>query len=374
VPNFGSVSVYVRRKDETYHATSPKAVYVLGTQFVLRYALNGRRRWERLPRGITYIQAKAIANERENALYRGETPDKPQAPAPPRPQPKPTELTLDRAIDQYLELVKVKAPKTQSEYGLTMKQFYACVGNRLLRDLRKEDLHKFVSLMREQGKADRTIHNRAQEVMTMLRHFEIREVWVKVKYTEKIVRAYRPDELLKLFAAATPEEWLVFQFFLCTGCREAEVMNAQWSDVDLTDKIYTVTEHLPNFRPKDSEEREIPIPDHLVDALKARAKTSHLIFPNQHGNPDGHFLKKLKALAKRAGLKGEFILHKFRKTYATLQHRAGVDVRTISRRLGHSDLETTLLYLEAEGARSEKSREQVNATFGAFAETTAAVQ
>ena len=75
----------------------------------------------------------------------------------------------------------------------------------------------------------------------------------------------------------------------------------------------------------------------------------------------------LKNLAKRAGLYGEFKFHKFRKTYATLQHRAGVDARTIQKRLGHSDLTTTLAYLEGEDARSERSREQVNGTFAAFA-------
>ena len=78
-------------------------------------------------------------------------------------------------------------------------------------------------------------------------------------------------------------------------------------------------------------------------------------------------LRQLKALAPRAGLKGEFKLHTFRKTYATLQHRDGLDARTIQKRLGHSDLSTTLAYLEGEEPRSDRSRKQVNGTFGVFA-------
>jgi integrase/recombinase XerD len=96
------------------------------------------------------------------------------------------------------------------------------------------------------------------------------------------------------------------------------------------------------------------------------ATKGSLIFPQAEGKPDGHMLRKLKYLAKRACLHGQFKLHKFRKTYATLQHRAGVDARTIQKRLGHSALETTLAYLEGEEARSERSREQVNGTFGVF--------
>jgi hypothetical protein len=48
-------------------------------------------------------------------------------------------------------------------------------------------------------------------------------VTIRVKYVEQKVRAYRPDELKSLFAAADPEEWLLFQFFLCTGAREQMV-------------------------------------------------------------------------------------------------------------------------------------------------------
>jgi integrase/recombinase XerD len=139
-------------------------------------------------------------------------------------------------------------------------------------------------------------------------------------------------------------------------------------DVDFVDGLFTVRAKA-NWKPKDYEEREIPLPDFLVIALKKRmlATKGSLIFPQAEGKPDGHMLRKLKYLAKRAGLHGQFKLHKFRKTYATLQHRAGVDARTIQKRLGHSALETTLAYLEGEEARSERSRDQVNGTFGVFA-------
>jgi site-specific recombinase XerD len=78
-------------------------------------------------------------------------------------------------------------------------------------------------------------------------------------------------------------------------------------------------------------------------------------------------LRTLQALAQRAGLVGEFGLHKFRKSYATIQHKSGVDARTIQKRLGHSDLTTTLAYLEGEDPRSERSRDQVNGAFAVFA-------
>jgi integrase len=53
-----------------------------------------------------------------------------------------------------------------------------------------------------------------------------------------------------------------------------------------------------------------------------------LVFPNGNGNPDGHFLRKLTAIAKKAGVEVAK-LHRFRKTYADALHEEGVSVNTI---------------------------------------------
>lgn len=106
------------------------------------------------------------------------------------------------------------------------------------------------------------------------------------------------------------------------------------------------------FKPKDSEERTIPIPSTLVRDLKALKTTSktNLIFPNGQGNANGHLLRDLKEVAKRGKLNcghcesthfgkaitckthavcEQFYLHKFRHTFACMHLLAGVDVRTV---------------------------------------------
>src|SRR5258708_16625141 len=124
-------------------------------------------------------------------------------------------------------------------------------------------------------------------------------------------------------------------------------MRGGWGDIYYEDSLFTVRDK-DGLKPKDYEEREIPIPDFLAAALKARMLSTKgsLIFPTKKGKPNGHMLRALKNLAKRPALAGEFKLHKFRKTYATLQHRDVVYARTIQRRLSHSDLTTTLAYFE----------------------------
>jgi integrase/recombinase XerD len=371
------VTVYIRHSGtRTYEKAHAKTIYPLGTLFVLRYTLNGKRVWENI-NVQNYGQAHTAGLYKQIELAeiaRGERPAPVVKPRPVpalKPAPAPDNsgpLMLDKAIDVYLENAEKKSPKTSSGYRYTMQQFYASCRNKLLSSVRKQDLINFEGYLRGLGLGDRTIHNRVGEVVTLLRANGIENVKHRVKFTEKIVRAYRPDELAKLFAAADPEEWLLYQFFLCTGAREQEVMNAEYDDLDFVDGIFTVKEK-DDWKPKDSEEREIPVPEYLVEALKKRMLTTKgsLIFPTKDGKLDGHMLRRLQALAKRAGLPGEWGLHKFRKTFATMRHRNGEDARTIQLLLGHSDLETTLAYLEGEKARSKRTKDRTNETFGQFA-------
>lgn len=62
------------------------------------------------------------------------------------------------------------------------------------------------------------------------------------------------------------------------------------------------------------------------------------MFPNGNGKADGHFLRKLKAIAKKAGVEAAEP-QRFRKTYADTLHEEGVSVNTIRLRLGHESLD-----------------------------------
>ena len=183
-------------------------------------------------------------------------------------------------------------------------------------------------------------------------------------------------------------------FFLGSACREQEVTYAAWADLDFGKGTYTIRSKPDcGFTVKNHESRTVPLPTSLVNALKERRGKvqGRWIFVNNAGQPDGHFLRKLKATALRAGIncgqckteitKGEYdkkgkvevscntapvcehiYLHRFRKTCATRWSDAGVPIRTIQHYLGHKSLETTTLYLGI--ADTEKMRGRINQAFG----------
>lgn len=362
-----SVSLYIRITDKNdnrrYERVRNINPQLCGAKdvYCLHFYENGKRKW--LTVGSDLRAAVYARNQKHSELVAADRQQRETA------EPEKAPSTLEQAVSRYVGTAKaLKAKKTAHGYSYTLREFQK-VCAKPVHKITSADLQAFAIAMKNEGLADRTISNRLGDVVTFLRAHGVKDVSLRWKYVEKKVKSYRPDELEALFAVATLEERLLFQFFLMTGCREQEVTNAAWDNVDFVDGIYTV-KATTDWRPKDCEEREIPLPDALVEALKQRmlGTKGELIFPAKNGKPDGHYLRQLKELAGRAGLKPEkFGLHKFRKTYATLQHRAGVDARTIQKRLGHSDLATTLAYLEPEDARSANTRKKMNEVFGVFA-------
>jgi integrase/recombinase XerD len=164
--------------------------------------------------------------------------------------------------------------------------------------------------------------------------------------------------------------------------RDQEVAFLGWADMDTRRSTLRVSEKTAlGFRPKNYQERTVPVPRVLIGILEEHRKLhkpiQELIFATsdhnrgkgqQGGQADRKMLDKLKRIARRAGLNcgkchatvkhkpvtcataavcQEFGLHRFRHTYATTLLRDGVDLLSLQKLLGHKDLDSTRKYLRA---------------------------
>jgi hypothetical protein len=211
--SMATVSVYTRITDANRkrqcELADPKKSYPAGTIFCLRYEVNGRRKLETLKgKGVTYRYALAIAKVRESELLTGAinaAKNAPVVPVPAQPE-KPARLTVDQAIDRYLRNASTKSPRTFHGYTYTMKQFRGSCQKQFLDEINKQDLYDFVTYLRIQELSDRIIHNRIEEVVGLLRHYDILNVTIRVKYTEKKISAYTREELRRLFTVCGAED------------------------------------------------------------------------------------------------------------------------------------------------------------------------
>jgi integrase len=178
----------------------------------------------------------------------------------------------------------------------------------------------------------------------------------KLKVEEK--RLYMTDlELKKFFDALLarrdtsrgkvyPAKLLLslyfYEFMLNTGLRREEGTSLQISDVNLDLGVIHIR------KTKDKDSRDVPLSKRAREILEMVG--------------DGLFASLSKAYVthtftatcKDAGLKG-FKLHSLRHTFATRLIDLGVDVLTVSKILGHSDISTTMIYAKVQRQTMQKA-------------------
>lgn len=284
---------------------------------------------------------------------------------------------LAAAASEYLDEIKLtRSAATHSAYSLALNDFLISASKTYLDEIERADLLGYLKYMRTaKHLSDRTCFNRFEHIVTFLKAYGIEKLLRKrdwPKFVKEEPESYTEDELEKFFKACDDEERDYFTFYLMTGFRRKEVIYCRWDDIDLKAGVVRVTAKPEwNFRPKDWENRSVPIPDLLVNILKRRAKKNGegFVFKTKNGTPRKHrtqVLELCKAVARRARLDPNgFWLHKFRATFATRHLQSGVDLRTVQTWLGHKDMESTMRYLTP--AEGKIARQKVNETFNTFA-------
>jgi integrase len=310
-------------------------------------------------------------------------------------------IPLKKAAEDFLsEASKKKRPKTLAAYRLNLNQFLESTKSiKFLDEVTKQTIRQFRDHLSVKGYEPRTLYNRVMTVLSLLKEHKIQTGFSLTDdlptFEEDPPVPFAEEELKKLFAVMTDEDRMRYKFFLGTACREQEVQYATWPDVDFERMEFHVRQKQDvGFTPKNHEKRTVPIPASLVTLLKKRKKSpphGRWVFVNRDGNPEGHFLKKLKRIALEAGLncgecitamnKGRYdhkrpvevtcktdpvckhiFLHRLRKTCASRWETAGIPVRTIQAWLGHKDLSTTQRYLGV--TDSSKLRSKIDKAAG----------
>jgi site-specific recombinase XerD len=157
------------------------------------------------------------------------------------------------------------------------------------------------------------------------------------------------EECRRLLESSPPDLRAIFFTFLNTGMRKAELENLEWSDIDFKRRKIKI-QRKDFWHPKTGE-REIPMNQAGHDLLKElkQKNDKHLksdfVFPHKDG---GKIREKLRrqiiSVAKKIGIEGLTKLHSLRHTYPSHLVMKGVDLPTVQKLMGYSDIETTMIY------------------------------
>ncbi len=121
------------------------------------------------------------------------------------------------------------------------------------------------------------------------------------------------NQLMKELKASAALSSLALQFKIHTAARTGEVINAQWSEINFQEKIWTV----PASRMKAKTEHRVPLNNEAMNILKILKKTtqSQYIFPGQSKSEKGLSDMAMREFMKKSTSFKDYVPHGFRSTF-----------------------------------------------------------
>ena len=304
--------------------------------------------------------------------------------------------TLRDAIKEACA-VRHYSRRTFDAYWHWARQFVLWSGRRPVRELGKADVEQFLGwLANERQVAASTQRQALAALLFMFQHV----LQLDVGWIEHVVRAKQPQrlpcvltqsEVARLWPHVSGTRGLVLKLLYGTGLRLSEGQHLRVKDLELRERRLTVRSG------KGDKDRVVMVPEVLLRPLasllaerrrwhdkdmslgRASVDLPHALarkypragseWPWQyvfategyHVNPetgeerrhhifDWTVQRAMKTALRAAGITKPATPHTLRHCFATHLLQAGTDIRTIQELLGHSDVETTMIYTHVIGA------------------------
>ncbi len=290
--------------------------------------------------------------------------------------------TVAHVAGRYLELAAVGATTKARYQSLIEHHVLPHIGNERIEDVRPDQIQLLYQRLlrsghrtRKSGLSARTvrhIHVLLGIIFKTARRWRLVANDIMRDVDSPTVQKSRrnvvaPEKVAGFLEAATRSKYEIpIVLAITMGMRRGEILGLRWSDVDLEGGKLTIAQTLVEpeggdlvFKEPKSEEsrRTISIPPAAVARLRAhKAKQRALMlemgsdYQRTHdlvcAQPDGRPIQPARlttayrGLAALHGLKG-VSLHDLRHSHATMLLEAGVDLKVVSARLGHSTIVLT---------------------------------
>lgn len=305
-------------------------------------------------------------------------------------------------VDQWEAAGDISARTAERYRELVDNQIAPHIGAKLLQKLRTLDIEGWHTTLRNGGRADgkgglapRTIGHAHRVLGKALRDAVKNELVTRNVVAEESAPKVDDDEMvivkdIPAFIEKLQDHRLFVPAMvsLFTGMRIGEVLALRWGRVDLDRKVIQVREALEETKahgvrfkgPKTKAgRRDITLPDILVDTMREFRKAqleirlklgtgklpdAALLFADLDGAPPSQkrYSKAWSDFTDQIAMP-DLGFHNLRHTHASQLIDAGVDIVTISKRLGHAKPDITLrIYAHLFRKDDGKAAAAINAT------------
>ncbi|GAB5441379.1 MAG: tyrosine-type recombinase/integrase [Fuerstiella sp.] len=195
---------------------------------------------------------------------------------------------------------------------------------------------------------------------------------LKVKGPRTLPEVITIRQVNRIIDACTTERMAVFFWTLYSlGLRLDEGLNLQVGDVDAARSVVHI------HRGKGAKDRYLPLPSSTLQLLRQHWKShrhERLLFPADGRNHRGMSTAStpmapttpqdaMKLITTQLKFGKKVSCHTLRHSYATHLFEAGVSLKNIQKYLGHSSLQTTLVYIHITETAEADARQAVERLF-----------
>ena len=261
-------------------------------------------------------------------------------------------LRATRVLDQVRERLRYAhfSLSTERSYVYWVRWFVRFHGLRHPRQMGAAEVEGFLTWLANRHGASVSTHRQALSALVFLYK---QVLGIDLPWLQEIGRPRVPKrlpvvmsriEVQHLLQATTGQHQLVFRLLYGTGMRKMEALRLRVKDVDFDRNLIVVREG------KGNKDRITMLPSALVADLQKQLAYARSLWENDRAlkrpgveTPPG-VAKKYPRAAARAQIAKPISTHTLRHSFATHLLDRGQDIRTIQELLGHTHVDTTMIY------------------------------
>jgi integron integrase len=298
-----------------------------------------------------------------------------------------------RLLEEVKERLRVKhySIRTEEQYVQWIRRFIVFHGKRHPREMGAPEVEQFLTHLAVAGRVSASTQNQAKSALLFLysQVLGIELDWLgevtRAKAAHRLPVVLTEAEVRAVLAQMSGTYWLIASLLYGAGLRLMEAVRMRVKDIDFARREITVRDG------KGARDRVTVLPARLVEPLRqylARAREQHqrdllasrgdvylphalarkypraaqswgwqYVFSSgslsedpRSGRVGRHHVdeqlvqRAMKNAVRRAGIVKPATPHTLRHSFATHLLQSGYDIRTVQELLGHSNVETTMVY------------------------------
>ena len=268
----------------------------------------------------------------------------------------PYENVIPDVAKYYIASKQVEglSKNTLRNYTIILRTFFNAI-RKPMEEITTNDVRAYLYQLQASGKQSNATLDRTRCHLNTFFNWCVDEGYlpknpvrqIKTIKCEKKERRFLSDEELEIVrdACADITETAIIEFLYSTGCRVSELTSLKRSDVDFQTHEVKLFGKGSKYRTSYMNAKcELTLRKYLL----TRSDASEYLFVGRrkpHSKYENRSIEKmLKMIGERANLPFRLIPHILRHTTATHALQHGMDVTEIQKLLGHSKIDTTMIY------------------------------